>query len=272
MGTTVFGMTGHLPDFCMLIVGGNQGVVGMSKEHLGLALALNVPVFVVVTKIDMCPANVLENTMKTLKKILKSPACRKLPLDIHDENDVVMAAHNFSSERICPIFKVSNVTGENLDLLKSFLNVLTSRSSSLKNVKQVSSSVEIDSGRIEVLLDDCFSVAGVGTVLSGTVLSGTLRHNSSLMFGPDALGKFIPVEVRTLQRRRLPVEEASPGQTVAAAVRKVKRKDVRKGQVLISKSALEEYKIPNDRGLDLFAACHFLPDLPILHHPTTISV
>lgn len=29
--------------------------------------------------------------------------------------------------RVCPIFQVSNVTGENLDLLKSFVNLLTAR-------------------------------------------------------------------------------------------------------------------------------------------------
>jgi GTPase len=34
----------------MLMVGANAGIVGMTKEHLGLALALSVPVFVVVTK------------------------------------------------------------------------------------------------------------------------------------------------------------------------------------------------------------------------------
>ena len=45
---------------CVLQVGSNAGIVGMTKEHLGLALALNVPVFVVVTKIDMCPANILQ--------------------------------------------------------------------------------------------------------------------------------------------------------------------------------------------------------------------
>ena len=45
-------MTGHAPDFGMLMVGSNAGIVGMTKEHLGLALALSVPVFVVVTKID----------------------------------------------------------------------------------------------------------------------------------------------------------------------------------------------------------------------------
>lgn len=34
-------------------VGANAGIVGMTKEHLGLALALNVPVFVVVTKVNI---------------------------------------------------------------------------------------------------------------------------------------------------------------------------------------------------------------------------
>ena len=33
-------------------IGANAGIVGMTKEHLGLALALNVPVFVVVTKVS----------------------------------------------------------------------------------------------------------------------------------------------------------------------------------------------------------------------------
>ena len=46
----------------MLMIGANAGIVGMTKEHLGLALALSVPVFVVVTKIDMCPPNVLQVT------------------------------------------------------------------------------------------------------------------------------------------------------------------------------------------------------------------
>lgn len=35
--------------------------------------------------------------------------------------------------RLCPIFQVSNVSGENLDLLKMFLNLLTTRTPSLEN-------------------------------------------------------------------------------------------------------------------------------------------
>lgn len=46
------------------------------QEHLGVALALNVPVAVCVTKIDMTPPNILEQTVNMLVKVLKSPGCR----------------------------------------------------------------------------------------------------------------------------------------------------------------------------------------------------
>lgn len=70
--TTVAGMTGNAPDFVMLIVGSNSGIIGMTKEHLALALALQVPVFVIITKVDMCPTNILEETIKQVTKILRS--------------------------------------------------------------------------------------------------------------------------------------------------------------------------------------------------------
>ena len=38
-----------------------------------------------------------------------------------------MADVDIMSFRVCPIFQVSNVTGENLDLLKNFINLLSAR-------------------------------------------------------------------------------------------------------------------------------------------------
>ena len=32
--TTIFGMTGHVPDFAMLMVGSNAGIIGMTKGML----------------------------------------------------------------------------------------------------------------------------------------------------------------------------------------------------------------------------------------------
>ncbi|CAB1453983.1 unnamed protein product [Pleuronectes platessa] len=245
--TTVFGMTGHLPDFCMLMVGSNAGIVGMTKEHLGLALALNVPVFVVVTKIDMCPANILQETLKLLQRLLKSPGCRKIPVLVQNRDDVIVTASNFSSERMCPIFQVSNVTGENMDLLKMFLNLLSSRT------------IFSNDEPAEFQIDDTYSVPGVGTVVSGTTLRGMIRLNDTLLLGPDPLGTFIPIAVKSIHRKRMPVKEVRGGQTASFALKKIKRSSIRKGMVMVSPKLMPQ------------ATWEFEAEILVLHHPTTIS-
>ena len=71
--TTMFGLVGLMPDYSMIVVGANMGVSRMTREHLGISLALGVPIFVVVTKIDLAPPEVYNETVSTLLKILKSP-------------------------------------------------------------------------------------------------------------------------------------------------------------------------------------------------------
>lgn len=38
-------------------------------------------------------------TLKLLQKILKSPGCRKIPVLVQNNDDVIVTASNFSSER-----------------------------------------------------------------------------------------------------------------------------------------------------------------------------
>ncbi|CAD1479463.1 unnamed protein product [Heterotrigona itama] len=245
--TTVFGMTGHAPDFGMLMVGANAGIVGMTKEHLGLALALSVPVFVVVTKIDMCPPNILQENLRLLIRILKSPGCRKVPVTVKTADDVVVSATNFVSERLCPIFQVSNVTGENLNLLKMFLNLLTARM------------ISHEDEPAEFQIDDTYSVPGVGTVVSGTTLKGVIKLNDTLLLGPDPLGRFIPIAVKSIHRKRMPVREVRGGQTASFALKKIKRSQIRKGMVMVA------------QALNPQACWEFEGEILVLHHPTTIS-
>nr|XP_040222180.2 GTP-binding protein 1 [Anopheles coluzzii] len=245
--TTVFGMTGHAPDFGMLMIGANSGIVGMTKEHLGLALALSVPVFVVVTKIDMCPPNILQENLKLLYKILKSQGCRKVPVMVKTSDDVVLSATNFVSERLCPIFQVSNVTGENLDLLKMFLNLL--------NVRTTGN----DALPTEFQIDDTYAVPGVGTVVSGITLQGIVRLNDTLLLGPDPLGDFQPITIKSIHRKRMVVREVRSGQTASFALKKIKRSQIRKGMVMVS------------QALNPQACWEFDCEILVLHHPTTIS-
>ena len=245
--TTIFGMTGRAPDFCMLMVGANAGVIGMTKEHLGLALALSVPVFIVITKIDMCPENVLKETLKLVIRIVKSPGCRKIPALVQNEDDVITCAMNFSSLRLCPIFQVSNVAGTNLPLLKHFLNLLNGRMPGKHDEPPV------------FQIDEIYAVPGVGTVVAGTLLQGTIKTNDTLLLGPDGLGQFQPMLIRSIQRKRLNVDIVFGGQTASFALRKIKRGQIHKGMVLIA------------RELKPSACWEFDADILVLHHPTTIT-
>lgn len=101
--TTIGGLTANIPEYGMLMVGANAGLIGMSKEHLGVALALSIPVFITITKIDSTPAHIQEATIKQLTKVLKSPGCRKTPVFVENMEQVVDCAARLGSERICPI-------------------------------------------------------------------------------------------------------------------------------------------------------------------------
>lgn len=62
---------------------------------------------------------------------------------------------------------------------------------------------------------------GVGTVVSGTTLQGTIRLNDTLLLGPDPLGHFIPIAVKSIHRKRMNVREVKGGQTASFALKKV---------------------------------------------------
>lgn len=102
--TTMLGMVGLFPDYAMIIVGANMGVSRMTKEHLGISLALKLPFFVVVTKIDMTPPEITQNTLKVLKKILTASSVNRKPLMVDNEETNETAAAALISDRICPIF------------------------------------------------------------------------------------------------------------------------------------------------------------------------
>lgn len=246
--TTVFGLLSSSPNYCLLMVAANNGLIGMSKEHLGIALALNVPVMVVITKIDICPPQILEQTITQITRILKSPGARKIPIFIKTTEDTVNTATQFVSQRICPIFQVSNVTGECLDLVRTFLNILPHHG-------------HYDSeASFEFHINDTFSVPFVGTVVSGVVKSGVIHAGDSVLIGPDSLGQFQTTNIRSIERKRIQVPVCKAGQSASFALKKIRRKEVRKGMVVLPKLDTGPPKVYRE----------FVAEVLILSHATTI--
>jgi GTPase len=250
--TTVFGLLSSEPNYCLLMVAANNGLIGMSKEHLGIALALNVPVMVVITKIDICPPQILEQTITQLSKILKSPGARKIPIFVKTHEECIQTATQFVSRRICPIFQVSNVTGESLDLVRTFLNILPHHGNYNPDAA------------FEFHVNDTFSVPFVGTVVSGVVKSGVIHAGDNVLIGPDSIGQFTTTKVRSIERKRIGVPVAAAGQSASFSLRNVRRRDVRKGMVVLHKpeNPLHMPKVYRE----------FIAEVLILSHATTIKV
>uniref|UniRef100_A0AAY4A4G5 Tr-type G domain-containing protein n=1 Tax=Denticeps clupeoides TaxID=299321 RepID=A0AAY4A4G5_9TELE len=209
--TTIFGLTSYCPDFAMLVVGANTGVAGTTREHLGLAMALKVPIFIVVSKVDVCVRGAVERTVRQLERLLKQPGCGKVPLLVASGDDAVTAAQQFTqTSSVTPIFLLSSVSGQNLDLLKVFFNILPP-------LTQV---------------DEIYTVPDVGTVVGGTL--GVCREGERLVVGPTDDGRFLRLKVCSIQRNRSACRVLRAGQAATLALGNFPRALLRKGMVMVS--------------------------------------
>lgn len=250
--TTLYGLTSGAPSCVILMVGANAGLIGMSKEHLAIALALSVPVVVCITKIDMTPPNVLAETVKQVVKILKSPGCRKTPVFVKSVETAVELSTSFGTDRICPIFQVSNVTGEGLDFVRTFLNLLPS--------SEADSEKFAADQPLEYSVTEVWSVPYVGTVVNGIMNAGSVKTGDAVLLGPDSNGHYQSTVIKSMQRKKAPVTSAEAGQCVSFALKRVRRAAVRKGMVLVNKTDTPPRAIRQFEGQVL-----------ILYHNTTLQ-
>ena len=94
--------------------------------------------------------------------------------------------------RVCPIFQVSNVTGENLDLLKMFMNLLSVRCDSHD---EEPSEFQIDDTYSVPVRNHYFVAVKTATIFYETDLTklklstGSRGLNDTLRLGPDILGQ-----------------------------------------------------------------------------------
>jgi len=223
--TTIRGLSSITPDYCFILVGANMGVSKMTREHVFICLTLNIPFSIIITKLDICKdrKNILDTTISQIKKLLKLPAVKRMSYSVSNTEEAITAAKNFKTENIVPVFKVSNVTGKNINLVKTFLNVL-------KPINQVKN----DNKNVLLSIDGIFNVTGVGIVVAGDLISGKIYTNDKLYVGPDYSGKYYPVTVRSIHIKRVPVLSATSGTYICLALKKISRKMLRIGQVVVS--------------------------------------
>ena len=109
--TTIFGLMGHLPHVVLLLVSGVSGVTDTTREHLSLAKALDLPIVVIVTKVDLVSDVKLLQTTEEVEEVLKSLLVKRVPMRVECQDDALTASAAMSQGCVAPVFHVSLTSG-----------------------------------------------------------------------------------------------------------------------------------------------------------------
>jgi selenocysteine-specific elongation factor len=216
-------------DLALLIVAANEGVMPQTREHLAILDLLGIKKgIVVITKKDL----VDEEWLSLVK------------MDVEE----LIAPTTISG---APLIAVSAVTREGLPDLVAAIDQLLSSMQPKK-----------DTGRPRLPIDRVFTIAGAGTIVTGTLLDGSLHAGQEVEIVPPGLKS----RLRGLQTHKTHIDTAAPGSRVAANLVGIATTQLKRGDVLTNPGWLAPTTMLNVKLSLLSSLRH------PLKHNATVSV
>jgi selenocysteine-specific elongation factor len=188
-------------DLALLVVAADEGVMPQTREHLAILDLLGVARgVIVITKRDLVEEGFLDLVAADVRKVVE---------------DTTLAD--------APLVAVSARTGDGLDELRRVLDAQLAETAPKRDI-----------GRPRLPVDRSFTIAGFGTVVTGTLIDGALEVGQEIEIVPGDRR----ARIRGLQHHNEPVERALPGRRTAVNLAGVAKEDVRRGQMLALPGAL----------------------------------
>jgi selenocysteine-specific elongation factor len=188
--TMVAGATGI--DLFLLVIDAGEGARPQTHEHLAILRLLGIERGVVaVTKADAVDGETLELALAEARELVPG-------------SEVVA---------------VSAKTGEGLDELRAALAGVAAEAPPRTREAPT-----------RLYVDRAFTIAGAGTVVTGTLWSGSISPGDELRVEPSGLR----TRARGVQVHDLPVTRAEAGQRVAVNLPRVTRSQLRRGDALVA--------------------------------------
>ncbi|HET6351475.1 MAG TPA: selenocysteine-specific translation elongation factor [Coriobacteriia bacterium] len=200
----VAGATGV--DVVLLVVAADDGVMPQTREHLAIVDLLGIDRGVVaLTKADLADADWVSLVKADIEQLLKG-----------------------TSIEGAPVVAVSSKTGAGLpELLATLDEVATEAQPRQANLP------------LRLPVDRVFTIAGAGTVVTGTMWSGSAAKDDPVELYPSG----ITGRVRGVQVHSAPVERAHAGQRVAMNLAGIERDEIDRGDIVAAPGTLT----PTDR-------------------------
>jgi selenocysteine-specific elongation factor len=195
----VAGATGI--DVVMLVVAADDGVMPQTREHLAIIDLLGISEGVVaLTKSDLADADWLELVRADVERLLIGTTLEG-----------------------APIVAVSAKTGDGLPELLATLDTLAGET----KARHANLTMRLPVDRV-------FTIAGAGTVVTGTMWSGSASRDDAVEVYPSG----VRGRVRGVQVHSAAVEKASAGQRVAMNLAGIERDEIRPGDVIATPDTL----------------------------------
>lgn len=190
-------------EAALFVIAADESVMPQTREHLAILDLLQVPTGVIaLTKVDMAESqDWIELVQAEVMEVV--------------EGSILDGA---------PIVPVSAVTGQGIDELLQTLDRLLAETSP-----------RADRGRPRLPVDRVFTVAGFGTVVTGTLSDGSLRVGQEVQVLPAGTR----ARIRGLQTHKHKIETAVPGSRVAVNLTGVSTDELKRGDVVTIPGWLE---------------------------------
>ena len=182
-------------DFALLVIAADDGPMPQTREHLEIIELLGIRHgAIALTKTDLVTVDRQNQVKIEIAELLASTALAN-----------------------APIFPVTAVSDEGIAELRTHLEAQTSTSTHGGN-------------GFRLAIDRCFTLSGIGTVVTGTTFSGQVCVGDQLQLSPP--GK--TVRVRSLRVQDAAAERGAAGQRVALGLSGIEKNEVERGMWLVA--------------------------------------
>jgi selenocysteine-specific elongation factor len=189
-------------DLALLVIAADEGVMPQTREHLAILDLLGVRQgILVVTKSDLVDDDWLQLVAADVEEVVKGTTLEGSPL-----------------------VTCSAVTRAGIDDLLALIEARLGQTPPKR-----------DLGRPRLPIDRVFTIAGHGTVVTGTLIDGVFAAGQEVEVVPAVTGGHVTTlrtRIRGIQTHRNRVEQALPGTRTAANLANVEPEQLWRGQVV----------------------------------------
>ena len=231
-------------DYALLFIDYKKGATENTRKLFSLNNSVHIPIICIITKIDLIKDRNEKELMDFIEKNIKylssvNPNLKSLLIrDTSEVHDYISKLNNNGIENYLPVICVSNVNGNNIELLKYLITLLPTSAS--RAMPLITNSFEnndfniISSPINQFDVHEHFIVDGK-TILGGVVSKGIIKKNDTYYFGPNKLGNFKLVTVETIHCKKQEVDIIYEGQfsSLSLTGKNYDPNEVSKGMCLI---------------------------------------